>query len=394
MTRDVNDEWLDAIIRHQIGLLRLSGSIRNDVFALLDATEKDIKDLIITRLAKSQSVASQERLIKAIAAIRSESWKKSSQVWREEMLALVQAEPVYLATALQTVVPVLLDLNLPPVDTLKALVAHHPFEGQTLKEWANQIARQDLQRIEQQIKIGIVQGETSQQIAARVVGTVQQRGKDGVTAITRRQAQAITRTAVNSFSNAAKREFFKENADIFDMEVYVATLDSRTTPVCRANDGKRFPVGKGPIPPLHWNCRSFRVAEIDGQVIGQRPAKAVTQRQLLREYADKAGIKPVTKRAALPHGHKGAFDTFSRGRIRELTGTIDAKISYQQWLERQPASFVVDILGPTRAALFRKGDLKLDRFVNRQGDELTLSQLARKEREAFVAAGLDPDDFT
>lgn len=393
MTLDHNDQWLDALIRHQIGLLRLSGSVRNDVFALLDETEKDIRDLIITRLAQSRSVASQEKLIKAIAAIRSDSWKSSSRLWREEMLALVQAEPAYLATALQTVSPVLLDTLLPPVDTLKALVAHHPFEGQTLKQWANSISVADIKRISQQIKMGIVQGETPAQIARRVVGTVSQRGRDGVTQITRRQANAITRTAVNSFSNAAKREFFKANADIFDEEIYVATLDSRTTPVCRANDGKKFPIGKGPIPPLHWNCRSFRVANIDGEAIGTRPQKSVTEKQLLREYSKNNGIKAVGSRAALPHGHKGAFDAFSRVRIRELTGVIDAKISYQLWLERQPASFVIDVLGPTRAKLFRQGNLKLDRFVNRAGDELNLSQLAQRDSAAFVAAGLDPSDF-
>lgn len=309
------------------------------------------------------------------------------------MLDLVKSEPAYLGAALQTVTPVLLDLNLPPVDTLKALITHHPFEGQTMRQWATQLARDDLKRIAQEIKIGIVQGEPTPEIARRVVGSVNQRGKDGVTEITRRAATSITRTAVNSYSNAAKREFFKANADVFEMEIYVATLDSRTTPVCRANDGKQFPIGKGPIPPLHWNCRSFRVAQIHGEAIGSRPAKAVTNAQLLREYAAKAGIKPVGNRASLPRGHKGAFDTFSRGRIRELTGVIDAKITYQVWLERQPSSFVVDVLGPTRAKLFRDGNLKLDRFVNRRGDELTLSQLARRDKAAFVAAGLDPQDF-
>lgn len=390
---DVNDEWLDAMIRHQIGLLRLSGRIRNDVLALLDATEADIREQIVSRLARSRSVASQERLIRAIAAIRSESWKKSAQLWRDEMRALIEAEPQFLAVALGTVAPVLLDLNLPPVDTLRALVTSHPFEGRTLRQWSNQIARADIQRIEQQIRIGVVQGEPTDEIARRVVGSVRQRGRDGVTEVTRRQAQAITRTAVNAFANVAKRQFYEANRDVFDEEIYVATLDNRTTPICRSLDGNRYPIGEGPIPPLHFNCRSLRVASINGEAIGSRPAKAVTQRQLLREYAKQAGIRPVSSRAALPYGHKGAFDQFSRGRIRQLTGVVDARLTYQQWLERQPASFVIDVLGPTRAKLFRDGNLRLDRFVNRRGDELSLSQLARRDRAAFIAAGLDPDNF-
>lgn len=391
---DVNEEWLDAMIRHQIGLLRLSGKIRNDILALLDATEADIARQIRVRLGKSMSVSAQERLLKVIKAIRSKSWVKSAELWRQEMIDLVKAEPSFLSNSLKTVTPVVLETTLPPVDQLRALVTHHPFEGQTLRQWTKKIERDDIRRIEQQVRIGVVQGDTPAQIARRVVGTAALRGRDGVTEITRRNAQAITRTAVNSFSNAAKRLFYNANSDIFDEEVYVATLDSRTTPICRSLDGKRFPVGEGPIPPLHWNCRSLRVAVIDGEIIGQRPAKASTERMLVSEYATKNSLGRITRRDALPRGHKGNYDTFARGRIRELTGQVDAKVTYQQWLTRQSTEFQVDVLGPTRAKLFRDGNLTLDKFVNRKGDELNLSELARKEKSAFRAAGLDPDDFT
>lgn len=390
---DINEQWLDAMIRHQIGLLRLSGSIRNRILKLLDETERDVKAEIERRLSRSMSTRSQELTIKAIRAIRNDAWKKSAEVWREEMLELVREEPQFLATAMQTVAPVKLIAALPAVDSLRALIAHHPFEGRVLRDWSRQVARADLRRIEQGIRIGIVQGETPQQIARRVVGTVQQRGKDGLTEISRRNATAITRTAVNSFSNAAKRLFYQANSDLFSEEIYVATLDSRTTPVCRSLDGKTFPIGKGPIPPLHWNCRSLRVASFDGEAFGLRPAKPVTQQQLLREYSKRHSLGRITSRDALPRGHKGAFYTFSRGRIRELTGQVDARVTYQEWLGRQSRDFQDDVLGPTRGRLFRRGGLTLDKFVNRQGDEITLAQLARRDAAAFRAAGLDPDDF-
>lgn len=376
MPQQTNEEWLDALIRHQIGLMRLSGSVRNQIIELLDATEGDIREQIKRRLSRSQSVSSQENLIQAIKKIRNQGWVQSKEVWRNELRAMAKAEPLFLQQALQTVAPVQLALELPTPQNLAGLITHHPFEGQTLAEWASQLQRQDLRRIEQQIRIGIVQGESSDAIARRVVGTAQFKGKNGATQITRNAAAAITRTAVNSYANAAKRQFYNANADLFDMELYVATLDSRTTPICRSLDGKQFPVGEGPIPPLHWNCRSLRVAVIDGDVLGERPMKAVTEQQLRREWDG-----------------KGSFDKFARRRIRELTGTVDAKVSYQQWLNRQSATFQNDILGPTRGKLFRKGDLSLDKFVNRAGDELTLSELAQTERAAFIAAGLDPDNF-
>jgi hypothetical protein len=55
--------------------------------------------------------------------------------------------------------------------------------------------------------------------------------------------------------------------------------------------------------------------------------------------------------------------------------------------------FQNDTLGITKAKLFREGGLNLDKFVNRNGDELTLAQLAEREAAAFRAAGLDPDKY-
>ncbi|KKL14097.1 hypothetical protein LCGC14_2519140, partial [marine sediment metagenome] len=37
-----NEAFFDSVIRHQIGLMRLSGSISKKVIALLDATEADM----------------------------------------------------------------------------------------------------------------------------------------------------------------------------------------------------------------------------------------------------------------------------------------------------------------------------------------------------------------
>ena len=399
MAGTVNEEFFDALVRHQIYLLRLSQSIRKDIEKLLDATERDLREEITRRLARSTdglTPANLKRLQvleRVIKETRYKAWDQIDALWVQHMRDIATEEPKTLAGILQTVLPVTIETVLPAAPLLKALVETYPFEGRVLKDWANGVRQADLNRIMSQVRIGMVQGETSQQIARRVVGTVQTRGANGVTEITRRDAAAITRTAVNAFSNAAKQQFYQANSAFFEMELYVATLDSRTTAVCRANDGKQFPIGEGPIPPLHYQCRSLRVAVINGQVIGDRPMKAATEQMMLRRYAQEAGIKTPRSRADLPFGHKGSFDSFARGQVRSLTGQVPAATSYQTWLERQSAEFVNDVLGPTRAALFRQGKLPLDKFVNRAGDELNLRQLAQQHRDAFVAAGLNPEDF-
>lgn len=395
----VNEMFLDALIRHQIGLLRMSGSVRIRIFTILDATEEDIADQIRRRLASSSGLETPadvrrlNRLLTTIRGARLRAWSEVTDVWVEEMHNLARAEPALVDAALKTVSPAVLETTIPSASLLSSIATTRPFEGRTTRQWASSVATADISRIESQVKIGMVQGETSGEIARRVVGSKIQSGRDGVTEITRRQADAITRTAVNAVANQAKREYFRANADLFTEELYVATLDSRTTPICMSLDGNRYPVGKGPIPPMHFQCRSLRVGIVDGEVLGNRPARAFTQQGLLREFTAEQNITRVTSRSALPRGTKGLFDAFARGRMREMTGQVPAKVTYGQWLARQPASFQDDILGKTRGRLFRRGDLELDKFVNRSGDQIPLSQLASRERQAFLDAGLDPENF-
>lgn len=389
----VNESFFDALVRHQIGLLRVSGSIRNKIYALLDATEADIAEKLRSSAPLSLGSKRLTTLLDSIKAVRLKAWEQVTTEWLTSLREIAAAEPKFVDGFLKTVSPATLDTILPPVSVLTSIVKSRPFEGRTLKEWASSLRRTDLQRIEDHIKIGVVQGETGQQIARRVVGTYNLKGADGVTEITRRDAASITRTAVNSISNAARSEYFQSNAALFQKELFVATLDGRTTPICRSLDGKQFDVGDGPTPPLHFNCRSLRVAAVAPSAIGQRPARPFTERQLIREYASKNGLGKITSRSGLPRGQKGRYDAFASQRMRELTGRVPSKVTYQAWLTRQPASFQDDVLGPSRATLFRRGGLTLDKFVDQKGREIPLSALAAQHRRAFVAAGLDPEDF-
>lgn len=390
-----NEEVRDALIRHQIGLMRLVAGISKQTIERLDATEPLMKDFIQRTLRDGMDVNAKavKRLEKKIAELRGKAFDDVFDIWNEELINLALAEPAFIANAAQASVGVVLGLSLPEESLLRAIVTKQPFQGKLLRDWAKTIEASDLGRISDQIKIGLVQGDSVPDIARRVVGTVQLKGTDGVTQITRRAANGITRTAVNHVSNRAKREFYQANQDIIQQEMYLATLDSRTTTICASLDGKVFPVGRGEIPPLHLQCRSTRVPIFDGKVLGNRPFKSATERELVREYANKNNLGTVNQRALLPKGHKGKFDQFARVRTRELTGTVPAAQTYSEFLGKQTVAFQEEVLGVTKSKLFREGKLPLDKFVNRRGDELSLSQLAAKEAEAFKAAGLDPEEF-
>ncbi len=393
-----NENFRDALLRHQIGLLRLSGSIRNEVWSLLDATEQDLVEQIRRKIKPGGrtpgNVKRLQALERAIVGIRGGAWGDVSKLWKKEFTDLALQQPQFIASALLTSHPLSFDLALPSPQLLKTIVTARPFDGKILRDWSRGVASSDLGRIMDEINIGLTQGESNKAIARRVVGTRAQKGADGVTAIARRDAAAITRTATNHVSNQANREFFKENEDVFSAEIYTATLDGRTTPVCRSLDGRRFPVGVGPIPPLHFQCRSLRVAAFDDGVSGERFSKPVTDRQLLREFSERNNFgRTIRRRSDLPRGFKGKFDSFARSRVRELIGKVPARVTYQEWLSSQSAAFQDDVLGKARGKLFRQGKLSLTKFVNRAGDEIPLRDLARNQRQAFIDAGLDPADF-
>jgi hypothetical protein len=397
----LNEQLRDAIVRHQVGLLAFSGHVRNRIWKLLDATEVDLKRQLLegvdgVGLDSPARVKRLNSLLLKLRKLRVKAWEQVDAKWFEELNNLARAEPAFMNRTLVGASHVELATTLPATKELLQIVKSNPFMGKTLSEWSKKVRIDDIARIESQVKIGLVQGETGQQIARRVVGTVKLKGKDGVTQIARRDAAAITRTAVSGIASDTREAYFAANADVMPKKIFLATLDSRTTPICRRYDGEVFEVesGDAPVLPLHFGERSMYSPIIDDELIGDRPAVASTQKQLLREYAKEANLSTVpTKRGQLPLGHKGAFDAFARVRKRALTGRVPSKTTYAQWLGRQNASFQNDILGPTRGKLFRSGNLSLDKFVEPQGRVRTLAELASQYPGAFEEAGLDPTTF-
>lgn len=389
-----NEEIQDALIRHQTYLLRYSGSVRNRIISLLEETEGSVRALIENRLSDSaNSLLSDsdykryEKLTTAIERLRKGAWQEANAFLKEEMEELAVAEPNMFKDMFEQAVPVDIVMDLPPRQSLKAIATSRPFQGKLLREWADSMESADLSLIKRQIQLGMTAGETNRQITSRVMGS------GGVKDQTRAGVNAVVRTAVQHVANNARKETLLENSAFIEWEVFVATLDSRTTVVCMATDGKRFKPGKGKYPPLHMGCRSLRAATADGNVLGTRPMKPTTERELVEQYAKRNNLGSIRSRANLPYGTKTDFDLWSRKEIRNRIGSVPAKTTYNEFLRRQSKAFQEETLGVTKARLFREGNLSLDKFVARDGSELTLSELASKYTSSFKEAGLEVSSF-
>ena len=210
--------------------------------------------------------------------------------------------------------------------------------GATLAASYRRLAGKQAEVFTKEVRNGLLLGESTDKIARRL--------RRQLIAVPNNQIKAMVRTSVNQVANAASQAVYTQNQDISSKYRYIATLDSRTSAICRALDGQEFEYGKGPTPPQHFNCRSTTVPLID---------------------YDRLGIPPPKP-----------------GKRRSRDGLVPANQSYGQWLQNQSKETKADVLGPEKVPYFNRLARKygptnaIRRFVSEDGTELTLEQLRRR----------------
>ena len=342
-----NDVIKDAFIRHQIFVQRYAkGREREAEEFIRKVLEEAVSRLNIdlTELNRARL----DRLIQDLIQMVNELNGDYTESFIQEALDFVDYEIGFNYRILNANVvadTVLPNLNQVQAAMLTNIMDLEPTKGYTIREALSEFGRKKGQQIVQKIRDGIVLGETTQQIVKNI--------KD-LEGIQGRQAAALARTVTNHVSIQARQITMRENDDIIDSYQWVATLDSRTSLICASRDGQIYEdIDSNPKPPAHFNCRSTITwvvkpeFDLGADIVGDRPSKGADGVQV-----------------------------------------ISADTNYEQWLRRQPLSFQTEVLGSTKAKLFRDGKLSIGRFVDDQGRVLSLDQLRELEPLAFERAGL------
>jgi SPP1 gp7 family putative phage head morphogenesis protein len=227
--------------------------------------------------------------------------------------------------------------------------------GEVLTKAFRGIATDQAERFSQVVRNGLLTGETTPAIAKRLVGqlqfgeqarTARQLAAAGgeLTAMADNQIMSLVRTSINQVANSASMAVYEANQDISKKYRYIATLDSRTSSICRALDNQEFEYGKGPTPPQHFGCRSTIVAVIDPDILPP---------------------STIAKRAS-------------------ADGPVPINTSYGQWLKDQPLKTQQDVLGASKVPYFNRLVDKygakdaMAKLVRDDGSELTLEQLRKR----------------
>lgn len=206
----------------------------------------------------------------------------------------------------------------------------------TMAQALSQFSRGQTRAIRRILTDGVLLGETIPEMTKAIRLLAKNRS--------RHQVEALTRTLTNFASSQAKKSFAIQNKNVFDGEEWSAVLDSRTTLLCSGRDGNVYPIGKGPFPPAHWNCRSVRIPVL------KKDFEAITQKS-----------------------NRQDFDS---------------------WLKRQDKEFQREYFsqfpdGEEKLDLFRKGGLELQRFRDETGVDYTLDELKALYPNAIREAGIE-----
>lgn len=356
----VNEELVDELLRHQVYVERFKKGRLTELSVFLATLMDDVSALLGQRLtdvrtANTVNTQRLQQLLRDMQRVSDQAAAEITGTMRQQLKDLALYETGYLATAVATIVPVAISFQAVAPVQLWAAVNARPFEGRLIEEWFTDYTAIQRDRLTQAVRMSVVEGETVDQTIRRIRGTKTMGHKDGIVqGITRRSAEALARTAISHVVTAARQTTLAENQDVVKGVLWRSTLDSRTSEICITRDGKVYPVESGPRPPAHPNCRS--------------------------------AISPVLKSwKELGINLKEAPE----GTRASMNGQVPASETYASWLKRQPVSFQNDVLGQTKAKLFRQGELTVDKFVDEQtGRGYTLAELRARHPDEFKRAGV------
>lgn len=341
--------------RHQVFLERYKAGKIGDLVSVFAQIDKLTREIITTRVDSNMSELSKRKLDAMLVELQTanaEALEKGKAKLFEDLETLAAYEAGFELRTLQALVGA--KVKEGKAAAAFAFAKRQPIgaTGELLESFVENWSAGELARMNNLVRKAWGEGWTIQQMVTGIRGTKAQGYSDGILASSRRNAESIARTAIQHVASTGRMSTWEANSDLVQGYRYIATLDAKTTQICRSLDQKVFKLGEGPVPPMHIRCRSTTIAEMDP-----------------------------------------SLDFLDEGATRSsLDGPVAADMSYYEWLKGQDAEFVKEALGATRAKLFLEGGLSADEFarlnLSKNFHPLTLDEMRQLEPLAFKRAGI------
>lgn len=393
----VNDLIMDKVIGQTVNLQRYAANTRVKVRANLQLLRDDLRKQIerlgldtkaltsvkyqrLSALLSQTNATIKTRMSKAAALLESDL--------RDVVPVVANGAVGAINYGLQTKVA---SVQLTPA-LMRKLTRDNVVHGGAATEWWGKQEATLRAGFAQQVRLGIMSGETTGDIVKRVIGghtgtqVVTIGGKTrkiptyagGIMDATQRDAESLVITATNSVMNATREEVYSQNKDVLKGQGLIVTLDNRTTPICRARSGGAWSFTGDPLPessvqiqfpgppPYHFRCRST----------------LIPLTKAWAELANDAGADSAMVDKLKAVNEKEGWLQSS------MNGQVPADLTYGNWLKSKSVAVQKDILGPVKHDLWVQDKLTFPEMVDTTGQPLTLPELEERvaiKEEAMIA---------
>jgi len=373
---NLNTKLADEFMEHAVDISRIEADLRCVILGFMKEVELELTSKLKTSNLTLQSRGRTEALLRQSRRIIQSGSQKASDASIKHLQELSVLE----SEITRKVINDQVGINLLSVGVsktlLKELATSVMIQGAPSADWwmgnvelgMPGFSNKEQERFITEMRKGITQGETNQQLVQRLRGTRTRKTEllvfktklrrvpvfvGGLMDVTTKNAEAIVRTSVQSVTNAARIATLQANDNVVKGIQWLSTLDTRTTEICRALDGLTWnldydPVGHDkpfPGPTAHWNCRS-------------------TQIPWIKSFEEITGVKGLRD---LDPGTRASMD-----------GKVSADLTYNDWFKKQNATRQKEILGPKKLDLYKEGNLSFRDMVDMRGDPLTIPELQAK----------------
>lgn len=359
----VNEKLFNSYTRHQIGLTRVATGNSEALISILNKYDPQIEKILLG-INSSTSKTALNKALREIRKVNIKAYLNVEKQMKKQLQEMAFAEAKWQKEALRGATPAeafrQMKPKVPTQKVLKDMVVNTAFAGALLEEHVNgmEIGRYNRMRdtLRRELSAGGTDAAVQDAIMKGIIGTAANNYKDGQLDYGRRSLDQKQRTLHNGVAQETRTEFAEQNDEIFDGVQWVSVLDNLTSDICMSLDGTVFPVDEGPRPPAHINCRSE--------------------------------VVPIVK-----DWEEMGLSDLGPGTRKSMSGEVPETMTYNEWLRDQPRDVQDEILGPTRADLFRDYNLPLDRFVDETGARLTLDELYQQELgQMYWRGGLWTDE--
>lgn len=233
-----------------------------------------------------------------------------------------------------------------PEKSIENLINTTLVQGATIKAWNYGLQADQAKRLERDLKIGISLGETNALLAQRIAASLVK---------SKREATTLAVTGAGAIVSEVRQKFFEANDDVIKYYQYQATLDTRTSELCRAYDGLLWDTEYKPVDHklpfrmprvnTHFNCRST--------------------------------IVPITK--SWEELGVDGMEEIDIGTRASMNGYVPKNMNFNDWLKTQSPETIEKTLGKGRAELFLQGKITMRDLITQQGRSVDLNQLYKRK---------------